>query len=349
MDEPESAKISMARSSEANPSPAGRPPKTNNSQSKDMPHAKDLHSRPRRRGDAIFRMLVQGSGMALLVIMAAIAVFLVLQALPALKADTTNFLTTLDWAPDGTPSTFGIAALAFGSLLTSLLALVMSVPIAVGVALAVSHYAPRWLAGPLAYVVDLLAAVPSVVFGLWGLIYLVPSIIGPSKFLSAYFGFIPLFETNGTYGKSIFVASVVLAVMIIPIIAAISREVFVQTPRDHIEAAWAIGATKWEMVRTAILPYGRSGVVSATVLGFGRAIGETIAVALVLSANYEISLHILQPGGNTIAANIANRYGEAGDIGRGALIASGLVLFIITLIVNFGARAIVRRGEREGA
>lgn len=349
MDEPESAKVSMARSSEAVPSPASQPPKTNGTQSKDMPQAKDLDGRSRRQADAVFRMLVQGSGVALLVIMAAIAAFLILQAIPALNADTTNFFTTLNWAPDGTPSSFGIAALAFGSLLTSLLALVMSVPVAVGVALAISHYSPRWLAGPLAYVVDLLAAVPSVVFGLWGLIYLVPGLIGPSNFLSTYFGFIPLFETNGTYGKSIFAASVVLAVMIIPIIAAISREVFVQTPRDHIEAAWAIGATKWEMVRTAILPYGRSGVVSATVLGFGRAIGETIAVALVLSANYEITLHILQPGGNTIAANIANRYGEAGNIGRGALIASGLVLFIITLIVNFGARTIVRRGEREGA
>lgn len=308
-----------------------------------------MHSRHFRRADAIFRMLVQGAGAALLVIMAAIAVFLVLQAIPALKADATNFLTTLQWAPDSTPSSFGIAALTFGSLLTSLLALLMSLPVAVGVALAISHYAPRWLASPLAYVVDLLAAVPSVVFGLWGLIYLVPAIIGPSKFLNTYFGFIPLFATNGTYGKSVFAASVVLAVMVIPIIAVISREVFVQTPRDHIEAAWAIGATKWETVRTAILPYGRSGVISATVLGFGRAIGETIAVALVLSANYEISLHILQPGGDTIAANIANRYGEAGVLGRGALIASGLVLFVIALIVNFGARAIMRRSGRGGA
>ena len=284
----------------------------------------------------------------LLIVMAAIALFLVLQAIPALSANTTNFFTTLTWSPDGTPSSFGIAALVFGSVLTSLLALLISVPVAVGVALSISHYAPRWLARPLAYVVDLLAAVPSVVFGLWGLIYLVPHIIGPSKFLNQYFGFIPLFASDGTYGKSIFAASVVLAVMVIPIVAAISREVFIQTPRDHVEAAWAIGATKWEVVRTAVLPYGRSGVVSGTVLGFGRAIGETIAIALVLSANYGISFHILEPGGNTIAANIANRYGEAGGVGRGALIASGLVLFIITLIVNFGARAILRRSERSG-
>ena len=316
-----------------------------------MPSARpgrDLRRRTSRRGDAIFRMLVQGSGVLLLVIMAAIAVFLVLQAVPALNADTTSFLTTLTWAPDGTPSSFGIASLAFGSVLTSLLALLISVPVAVGVALATSHYAPRWLAGPLAYVADLLAAVPSVVFGLWGLIYLVPNIIAPSSFLNHYLGFIPLFASNGTYGKSVFAASVVLAVMVIPIVAAISREVFIRTPRDHIEAAWAIGATKWEMIRTAVLPYGRSGVISGTVLGFGRAIGETIAVALVLSANYEISFHILEPGGNTIAANIATRYGEAGDVGRGALIASGLVLFIITLVVNFGARAIVGKSGRAG-
>lgn len=352
MDERDCAKSSMVRSSTA----VARNRTTRSALSRSGPplkkngaHPPEMQRRSRRRADAIFRMLAQGSGAALLAIMAAIAVFLVLQAIPALNADTANFFTTLQWAPDNTPSSFGIAALAFGSLLTSLLALVMSVPVAIGVALATSHYAPRWMARPLTYVVDLLAAVPSVVFGLWGLIYLVPSIIAPSEFLNHYVGFIPLFETNGTYGKSILAASVVLAVMAIPIIAAISREVFVQTPRDHIEAAWAIGATKWEVVRTAILPYGRSGVISGTVLGFGRAVGETIAVALVLSANYEISFHILQPGGNTIAANIANRYGEAAAIGRGALIASGLVLFVITLIVNFGARAIVRRSVRKVA
>lgn len=349
MDESERARVSTTRSSGAVPrnhTALSSSSSARRSSQQDGGHPEGSPRRSRRRGDAIFRGLTQGSGILLLLIMAAIAVFLVLLAIPALNADTTNFLTTLQWAPDNTPSSFGIAALAFGSVLTSLLALLMSVPVAVGVALASSHYAPRWLARPLTYVVDLLAAVPSVVFGLWGLIYLVPSIIAPSMSLNHYLGFIPIFGSNGTYGKSIFAASVVLAVMVIPIVAAISREVFVQTPREHIEAAWAIGATKWEMVRTAILPYGRSGVISGTVLGFGRAIGETIAVALVLSANYEISFRILQPGGNTIAANIANRYGEAADVGRGALIASGLVLFIITLIVNFGARAIIQRNGR---
>jgi phosphate transport system permease protein len=313
------------------------------------PGASATEGRPRvRRGDAVFAALARGSGILLLAIMGAIAAFLLLQAIPAIAADHTNFLTTLGWDPDSTPASFGIGSLAFGSVLTSLLALLMGVPVAVGVALMTSHYAPRWVALPLGYMVDLLAAVPSVVFGLWGLVYLVPAMIPLSRVLSRFLGFIPLFASDGTFGKSVFAASVVLAVMVLPIVAAISREVFIQTPTEHIEAAWALGSTKWEMVSLAILPYGRSGVISASVLGFGRAIGETIAVALVLSANYQISFRILQPGGNTIAANIANRYGEAGDIGRGALIASGLVLFAITLVVNFTARVIVRRGVAGG-
>jgi phosphate transport system permease protein len=293
MDESESAMVSMARSSAAVPANRGTRPSPAFEQSPmrgGSPRADALRQN-HRHGDAIFRMLVGGSGGLLLVIMAAIAVFLIIQAIPALQANTTSFFFTLKWEPDAPQPSFGIAALAFGSVLTSLLALMMSVPVAVGVALSISHYAPRWLAGPLAFVVDLLAAVPSVVFGQWGLLYLVPNIDAPSRLLHNYLGFIPLFGSNGTYGKSVFAASVVLAVMVIPIVAAISREVFIRVPREHIEAAWAIGATKWEMVRMAILPYGRSGVVSGTVLGFGRAIGETIAVALVLSSNYAISFH----------------------------------------------------------
>ena len=273
----------------------------------------------------------------------AIAVFLVVKAVPAIRADQSNFLTTLQWNPDGARPSFGIAALAFGSVLSSAIALLLAVPVAVGVSLFTSHYAPRGVARPLGYVVDLLAAVPSVVFGLWGLFYLVPHLVPLSRFLNRYLGIIPVFASDGTYGKSLLAASVVLAVMVLPIVAAVSREVFLQVPRDQIEAALALGATRWEVTRTAVLPYGRSGVIAAAVLGFGRAIGETIAVAMVLSANYQINIHILEPSGNTIAANIANRYGEAGAIGRGALIASGLVLFAITLVVSFGARAIIQR------
>jgi len=280
--------------------------------------------------------------------MAAVAAFLILKAVPALSANKGNFFTAFGWDPEGT-GIFGVAALAFGTLVSSLLALIIGVPVAVGVALFISQYAPRAIARPLAYVVDLLAAVPSVVFGLWGAIYLSPNLIPLSKFLNRYFGWIPIFgSTNQTYGKSILVAAVVLAVMVLPIVAAISREVFVQTPKEHMEGALALGATKWEMIRTAVLPYGRSGVVSAIVLGFGRADGETIAVAMVLSSTYTINWHFLDPGGNTIAANIANRWGDAtGAVSQGALIASGLVLFAITLVVNFGARVIIRRGKAK--
>jgi phosphate transport system permease protein len=291
-----------------------------------------------------------GAAALVLVLLVAIAIFLVVEAVPALRDNTANFFTEKNWFPDNKPAVFGIAALVYGTLATSIVALVIAVPVAIGTAVFVTQYAPKRAARPLGYVIDLLAAVPSVVYGLWGLIYLVPHITGISKFLSDYFGWIPIFDSNGVFGKSIFTGGVVLAIMVLPIISAITREVFLQVPSDHKEAALALGATKWEMIRTAVFPYGRPGIISAVVLGFGRAIGETIAVALVLSANYTISPKILEPGGNTIAANIANRFGDAGNVGRGALIASGLVLFVITLIVNFGARAIIaRRAEFRGA
>ncbi len=295
------------------------------------------------RGDGTFRLLTRTAGILILVLMAAIAVFLIAKAVPAIAKDTANFFTTSEWNPDASPSVFGIAALAAGTLVSSVLALIIGVPVAVGVALFISHYAPRRLAQGLGYIVDLLAAVPSVVYGLWALVYLVPNMIPLSKWLHNYLGFIPIFASEGIYGKSLLVGGVVLAVMILPIVAAISREVFLLTPREHVEAAYALGATRWEMVRIVVLPYGKPGVISATVLGFGRALGETIAVALILPANYIATLHILEPKGNSIAANIANVYGDAGDIGRGALIASGLVLFAITLVVNIAARVVISR------
>ncbi|WP_378265883.1 phosphate ABC transporter permease subunit PstC [Amycolatopsis pigmentata] len=308
-----------------------------------------LSRHPSRRGDIVFRWIAKASGTFILILLVAIAAFLIMEAVPALRGDKASFLVTLSWDPDQT-QVFGIAALVFGTVISSLIALVIGVPIAVGVALYISHYAPKAIARPLGYVTDLLAAVPSVVFGLWGLVWLVPNLIPLSQFLNRYFGWIPLFaSTNQTYGKSMFAAGVVLAVMILPIVAALCREVFIQTPSEHVEAAYALGATRWEMLRMAVLPYGRSGMISAIVLGFGRAVGETIAVALVLSASNVITIRILDPAGATIAANIANKFGDAGAMGRSALIASGLVLFAITLVVNFGARAIVRRGPRPGA
>jgi phosphate transport system permease protein len=310
--------------------------------------------------DRFFSVLVVLAGYLLLALLAAIAIFLVLKALPALHKNLANFFTYKQWNPDATKTAanglddtphpqFGIAALAFGTVFTSFLGLLMAVPVAIGVALFIAYYAPRRLAQVFGYIVDLLAAVPSVVYGLWGLIFLVPHLVPLSKWLTRYFGWIPIIGTDNGYGKSVFAAALVLALMILPIIAAISREVFLQVPQTQREAALALGATRWEMVRIAVLPFGKSGVISATVLGFGRALGETIAVALVLSSNFDIVYKIFTPGGNTIAANIANQYGDAGKIGLGALIASGLVLFVITLVVNLGARAIARRSIPAGA
>ncbi|MBP2703439.1 phosphate ABC transporter permease subunit PstC [Microbispora sp. RL4-1S] len=297
----------------------------------------------RSRGDGPFRFASTAAGVALLAIMAAIGVFLVVKAVPALQANTSHFLTELTWQPNATKPAFGIGALAFGTAMSSLLALIIATPVAIGVALFISHYAPRGLASVLGYIVDLLAAVPSVVYGLWGVTFLVPFVQGPWEFLNTYFGWIPLFGGDQVVGRSMLTAGLVLAIMILPIIAAISREVFLQAPKMQEEAALALGATRWEMIRMSVLPFGRPGVISAAMLGLGRAMGETIAVALIFPATFTISFRILGPNGNSIAANIANGFGEATPIGTGALIASGLVLFLITLLVNMGARFVIAR------
>ncbi len=227
----------------------------------------------------------------------------------------------------------------------------LAVPIGYGIALCLAHYAPRRIATGLAFIVDLLAAVPSIIFGLWGLAYLMPRTQDLWIWLNDHLGFIPLFDnTLGVYTRSIAIASIVLAIMILPTVSAISREVFSQAPVGHIEAAMALGATRWEMIRMAVIPFGKPGMISAAMLGLGRALGETIAVALLLSATFTINWHITEPGGNTFAANIALKFNEAGATGRGALIAAGLVLFVITLIVNMVARLIAeRRRDFSGA
>jgi phosphate ABC transporter permease protein PstC len=301
-----------------------------------------------RRADRTFAGLVRGAAIFLLALMAAVAIFLVVRSITAFQNDTVNPITSkTQWDVTSSPVTFGLLPVAWGTLLTSIIALIIATPIAVGVALFISQYAPRRLSHVLGYLVDLLAAVPSVIYGLWGIIFLVPHIWGVSKFLTDILGWIPVFKGDLGYGRSVFTASVVLAIMILPIIAAISREVFLQTPPEHIEAAYALGATKWEMIRYAVLPYGRSGVTSAIVLGFGRALGETIAVALVLSANFSLVTRILEPGGNTIAANIATLFADASSTGQDALIASGLLLFVVTLLVNYLARVVARRGRAD--
>ncbi|MFF0622862.1 phosphate ABC transporter permease subunit PstC [Streptomyces sp. NPDC004296] len=303
-----------------------------------------------RPGDRIFLGLSRGSGIALLVIMAAIAAFLTYRSVLAISGDKSNFFTTLDWNAVGTEPKFGIAVLAFGTIASSLIAMLIAVPVAVGIALFISHYAPRRLASPLGYVIDLLAAVPSIVYGLWGALFLVPHLGGLYGWMNDYLGWTGIFSYSDGAARSLFTVGILLAIMILPIVTSVSREVFLQVPRIHEEAALALGATRWEVIRMSVLPFGRSGVISASMLGLGRALGETMAVATVLSPSFLINASLLDPGGGTFAQNIASKFNEADTFGQDALIASGLVLFVITLLVNGAARLIIaRRKEYSGA
>ncbi|MBF6044090.1 phosphate ABC transporter permease subunit PstC [Streptomyces sp. NRRL B-1677] len=296
-----------------------------------------------RPGDRIFLALSRGSGILLLVIMAAIAAFLAVRAANALSHNEGNFFTTFEWSANATPPVFGIAVLAFGTIVSSLIAMIIAVPVAIGVALFISHYAPRRLAAPLAYVIDLLAAVPSIVYGLWGALFLVPHLGGLYSWMNDYLGWTGIFAYNDGAARSLFTIGILLAIMILPIVTSVSREVFLQAPKMHEEAALALGATRWEVIRMAVLPFGRSGVISASMLGLGRALGETMAVATVLSPSFVIGTSLLDPGGGTFAQNIASSFKESGEIGKDALIASGLVLFVLTLLVNGAARLIIAR------
>ena len=302
-----------------------------------------------RPGDRVFSSSALTAGVLILVTLAAVAIFLIVQAFPALTAtsEDASILSRAGnfWAYVG--------PLVFGTIWAALLALLGAMPIAIGIALFISHYAPRRLASALGYVVDLLAAVPSVVFGLWGILVFAPAIQPLYSWLVDNLGWIPLFAGPvSSTGRTILTAALVLGVMILPIMTAICREIFLQAPRLHEEAALALGATRWEMIRMAVLPFGRSGIVSAGVLGLGRALGETMAVALVLSPTPGlISAALLQASNpTTIAANIALSFPEAYALNVNVLIATGLILFVVTFLVNALARYIVnRRKEFSGA
>lgn len=296
-----------------------------------------------------FEFLATAAGVTILVILAAVAGFLIYRAWPALTADSAE-LQKISWFQGDSLFEY-IGPLVFGTLLASLLALLIAVPLSIGIALFISHYAPRKLAGALGYVIDLLAAIPSVVYGLWGALWLAPVLDPVFTWMTKYLGFIPLFEGYQAPAKNVLTASIVLAVMILPIITAVAREVFLQTPRLHEEAALALGATRWELVKMTVLPFGRSGVVSASMLGLGRALGETMAVLMILSPGTLFSFFLLKPGQHqTIAANIAAKFPEASGLSVSTLIATGLALFVITLAVNMVARYIVnRRSEFSGA
>ncbi|MGK3950372.1 phosphate ABC transporter permease subunit PstC [Microbacterium sp. K2] len=320
---------------------------TTTSTGPDTTRSPGTRTAPRRRGDLIFSGTALAAGIIILVTLAAVAVFLIVQALPALSSDTSN-----NHILEGQSFLSWVWPFVFGTLWSSFIALVIAAPIAIGIALFISHYAPRRLAGFLGYIIDLLAAVPSVVFGLWGALTFAPMLVPFYKWLNDNLGFIPLFSgTPSGTGKTILTASLVLAVMILPIMTAICREVFLQTPKLHEEAALALGATRWEMVRMAVLPFARSGMVSGAMLGLGRALGETMAVTLVLSPLGIVTFNLINPENpTTIPAIIALRFPEAHDEGVNTLIAAGLILFIVTFAVNFLARWIVsRRAEFSGA
>ncbi|TYL45584.1 phosphate ABC transporter permease subunit PstC [Nocardioides sp. BGMRC 2183] len=297
-----------------------------------------------RVGDAIFRRTALVASLLVIVFLAGVGIFLLIKGLPAIGADPENF-------QDHANVFSLVGALLFGTVLAAVVAMAIVTPLAIGLGLVISHYAPRRLAKPVGFLVDLLAAVPSVVFGLWGIFVLAPYLKPVHVWLVDYLGWIPLFDGPASAtARTLFTAAIVLALMALPIVTAIMREIFAQTPRAHEEAALALGATRWEMIRMAVLPYARSGMVAALLLGLGRALGETMAVAMVLSATGVIvSWDIVSSeNSNTIAAFIAQGYKEASPIKVSILIFAGLALFLLTFVVNFLGRWIASRGVVKG-
>ncbi len=303
-----------------------------------------------RPGDRIFRTLAVGSASMVTAAIIAIAVFLLYRALPALQNNEANFFTyTERWnLSDTSAMYFGIPNLFLVTVTVSILALLFAMPVALGIAIFLTSYAPKRLVKPLGYLVDLLAAVPSIVYGLWGFMALGPALSGVYEWIAEHLGFIPLFATYANSpafetGRNLLTGGIVLAIMILPVIAATTREVFIQTPPGHIEAALALGATRWETVKMAVLPFGRSGYISGSMLGLGRALGETMALYLVISPSSAFRGSLFD-GGTTFATAIANAAPEFNDdLKAGAYMSAGLVLFLLTFVVNSAARMIAKR------
>ena len=295
----------------------------------------------RRHGDRIFSNLAVAAGVTILALLAGVAIFLVAEGMPALTASASEL-------PGGTTFVDYVAPLAFGTVLAAAFAAAVAVPLAVAVALFITHIAPPRIALTLGFLVDLLAAIPSIIYGLWGIFVLGPAAVPVMKWLEENLGFIPLFKGPASAtGRTMFVAGLVLALMILPIVSAIAREAFSQTPRKQMEGAQALGATRWEMIRMTVLPFGKSSVISGAMLGLGRALGETMAVTIILSVSGIVSFNLIsQANPSTIAANIALNFPESSGLRINLLIASGLVLFAITLVTNLIARAIIARQSR---
>ena len=302
--------------------------------------------------DKVFRGIVTGGGLISLAILGLIGFFLIYNGFEAIRNAGLAFLTGFDWV-DAVPeneqlASYGIGAMLYGTIVTGILAMIMGVPIAVGTALFLSYYAPEWLKKPMVVVVDVMAAIPSIVYGLWGFFVLMPHAEYWAKLIHKYFGFIPFFDMPApVFTRSPFIAGLVLAIMITPIVTAIAREVFAQTPLERIQAAYALGATKWSMIKAVVFPYGRGGVVGGAMLGLGRALGETVAVYTVLNLVYDIRIEVLLSAGGNVASMIVNKFGEADFVELQALMAAGFVLFLVTLMVNFLANYIINKTARE--
>jgi phosphate transport system permease protein len=309
--------------------------------------------------DRVFRGVARSSGILVLLIMTLIGVFLLVRALEAIKVAGFSFFTVQDWDPDGGAGHFGVAAVLVGTLLIAIVAIAVAVPLATATSLYISEYAPERIKRTLISTVDLMAAVPSVVFGLWGFFLLQPHITGLSRWISTHLGFLPFFKVDGydtsdplasetVFTSSSFIAGLVVGLMITPLLTSIMREAFSQAPVGEREGAYALGATRWGMIRSVVLPFGKGGMIGGTMLGLGRALGETITVFMIISPIFVIQPHLLQNGGSSVSSLIALRYGEATAFGTSALMAAGLALFLITLGVNFVASSIVAR-SRSGA
>jgi phosphate transport system permease protein len=322
----------------------------------DAPVPRVLDER-RGRGDRIFHGGATLSGVLVLGIMVAVGLFLSIQAAQALVARGPAFFTTSAWQPDR--GEFGIASVLLGTLLIALVAVSIALPISIGTALFITEVAPVWMRSTLVALVDLMAAVPSVVYGLWGLFLLQGHLVDVSRWLNTWLGWLPFFSVAGAdptsplssasvYTASAFIAGVVVAMMVMPIQCVVMREVFSQVPSGEREGAFALGSTRWGMIRVVSLPFGRGGMIGGTMLGLGRALGETIAVLLIISPRFDINFHILEAGANSVSSLIALRYTEASGFGLSALMAAGLALFAVTLVVNFTASWFVAR-SRSGA
>jgi phosphate transport system permease protein len=319
-----------------------------------IPAPRELTTEP-RRSDKVFRAIVTTGGLSSLVILGLIAIFLGYRGFEVLRQEGFGFITHSDWsittddAGNVTDSRFGLGAMLVGTILCSLVAVVIAVPISVFTSIFLNFYCPQWMKKFLVAVIDMMAAFPSILFGIWGFLVLMPSVEYWAKLIHKYLGFIPLFELKPyIVTRSPFVAGVVLAIMIIPIITSVSREIFAQAPLDRIQAAYALGATRWAMIKAVVIPYGRSGVIGGAMLGLGRAMGETVAVFTVLNIVFQVNWHILLGAGGNVASLIILKFGDASPYEIKALMAAGLILFLLTLLVNAVANFIVKNTGKSG-